>query len=60
MHDASEAYLSDLLRPVKRTLAAYMDLERGVEKVIADKHGLQYPYPAMANLIDNRMLATEG
>jgi hypothetical protein len=60
MHDASEAYLSDMSRPVNRMLPAYMDIERGVEKAIADRYSLQYPCPAMVKLIDNRSRATEG
>jgi hypothetical protein len=57
MHDASEAYLSDLPRPVKRMLSGYLDIERTVEQAIPDKYGLAYPYPAIVRLIDNRMLA---
>ena len=38
IHDASEAYLSDITRPVKRQLPAYMDAEKVLQGLIYDKY----------------------
>ncbi len=37
LHDASEAYLSDVTRPVKALLPQYLDVEKGVQDAIFDK-----------------------
>lgn len=41
LHDASEAYLSDIARPIKRLpqMQAYLDAEAVLEAVIAKKYG---------------------
>ena len=62
LHDASEAYLSDLARPVKHTEvlgAAYREVEVGLETVIAQRFDLVYPYPDAIKRIDNAMLTKE-
>lgn len=37
MHDASEAYLSDVVSPVKRQLPEYMILENAIQRIINKK-----------------------
>jgi uncharacterized protein len=39
LHDASEAYLSDISRPIKQTLPDYRELEYRIEAAIASKFG---------------------
>jgi hypothetical protein len=39
MHDASEAYLCDIPRPIKPHLNNYFELEAKAEKVIQEKYG---------------------
>lgn len=41
LHDASESYISDLTRPVKKNLPAYFDIEDKLQKVIFDRFGLR-------------------
>lgn len=61
LHDAAEAYLCDLPRPVKRSITGYKDLELLNEQAIAVKFGLPTPtVPPEVKLIDNRMLAIEA
>lgn len=43
LHDASEAYLSDIPSPIKKRLKGYKDLEDNLMKVIANKFGFEYP-----------------
>lgn len=40
LHDASEAYLSDIIRPVKEHLANYLEIESKIMKVVWEKFGL--------------------
>ena len=40
LHDASESYISDLTRPVKRNLPEYYDIEEKLQRVINDRFGL--------------------
>lgn len=60
LHDASEAYLSDIARPVKPYLANYQELELGIEKCIAERFDLVWPMPAAVKKADSIMLATEA
>lgn len=62
LHDASEAYLSDIVRPVKYTAAmeSYRTIEANLERVIAQKFGLQHPMPAGVKKADDQMVVSEG
>lgn len=59
MHDASEAYLSDVIRPIKAHLTNYKTIEAELERVIAQRFGLPYPLPAEVKALDERMIADE-
>lgn len=60
MHDAAEAYIGDLLRPVKKRMGpSFYDLELAIDYAIAQQFGLAWPQPDVIGNIDLRMLATE-
>lgn len=62
LHDASEAYLVDLPRPIKHNTVLgeeYRKIEQIVQEVIKEKFGLVGPEPALIKQIDNRMIPTE-
>lgn len=59
MHDATEAYLKDMSRPVKRSLPDYRRLERLNWTVIAPVFGLPLKLPACVHEADNRLLIAE-
>lgn len=62
MHDATEAYLVDVPRPIKRSLPEYMEIERRLEAVIAERFCLSRAMPALEGLVkraDNVALVTE-
>lgn len=40
LHDASEAYISDIIRPVKQHLSNYLEIESMIMNVILEKYGL--------------------
>ncbi len=59
MHDAAEAYLGDLVRPVKYALPNYRAVEHHLLQVIAERFGLGWPCPPSIKVADMRMLRTE-
>lgn len=60
LHDAAEAYLGDLTRPLKHSPfgEAYIALEAEVEKVISERFGLPFPLPQEVKDADNKVLLT--
>lgn len=62
MHDSSEAYLTDISRPLKYSSAmvGYRELEAKTEKVLAEKFGIPYPKSELVKKVDDRMLSTEN
>lgn len=59
MHDATEAYLPDVARPLKKLLPDFKAMEDRLEKIIAKKFDLIYPWPQEVKKLDLIMLATE-
>lgn len=62
LHDASEAYIGDLIRPLKYSdefAEPFKTAERRVEKVIADRFNLVYPFPKEVHTCDEAVTAAE-
>jgi 5'-deoxynucleotidase YfbR-like HD superfamily hydrolase len=61
MHDTPEAYLQDMIRPLKITEigVVYKKAEHALSEVIAKKFNFIYPYPEAIKLIDNIVLFAE-
>lgn len=59
LHDATEAYLIDLARPVKTQMPEFKRIENILMEVIAQKFDLPMPMPQAVHDIDNQMLMTE-
>lgn len=60
LHDASETYLEDVPRPVKRILVGYSDLERRVMQVVSNRFDLgDLVDDPLIHEADNRVLRTE-
>lgn len=59
MHDASEAYLVDVPRPIKSDLGGYFDIENANMKEIAKRYGFEFPLPAVVKMLDNQILLDE-
>ena len=61
LHDASEAYLVDVPRPVKHdpALAGYRQIESHMEAVIANAFGLVFPWPHVVKEFDDAVLMAE-
>lgn len=63
LHDASEAYLCDLPRPIKchETFAlGYTEAELALMRLIACRFGFEFPLPAEVQTIDRRLAMTEA
>jgi hypothetical protein len=59
MHDASEAYLGDVARPLKVLVPEYRALEHHVQRVIASVFRLPWPIPEDVKHADNEALLAE-
>lgn len=59
LHDAAEAYVGDVIRPIKRALTEYGPIERRVEQAIAERFGLRFPWPASVKVADDVVLRAE-
>lgn len=59
LHDASEAYISDLTRPVKQQIPEYRAIEKRLDAAIRAKFGLPTEPTVECKRIDDAMLLTE-
>lgn len=63
LHDAAEAYVCDIPRPLKIYLVGYAEIEKGVQKAIYEAFNLREPYPVEADFVkhaDDYLLAVEA
>jgi len=59
LHDATEAFLVDIPRPIKHKFSEYMDVEKKLQEVIFTKYSLTYPIPAEVQALDDVVLYFE-
>ena len=59
MHDAAEAYVGDMVWPLKQAMPDFRAVEERIERAIADKFGLPHPLPEIVKKFDLVLLATE-
>lgn len=59
LHDATEAYVVDVPRPLKRHLDGYREIEAGVWNAICLRYRLAGDLPASVRDADERILLTE-
>lgn len=60
MHDATEAYIGDLPKPIKREAPFFVTMETNLMERIADAFHLTLPMPASVKEADVRLLLTEA
>jgi hypothetical protein len=59
LHDAAEAFLGDITRPLKQMLPEFKRIEMDVERAILDRFGVAGPIPSQVKQADLRVLAAE-
>jgi hypothetical protein len=59
MHDATEAYVTDVPRPLKRYLTNYAEIEDNVWRAIAKRYDLPAELPEAVKDADNAVLMAE-
>lgn len=59
LHDAAEAYVGDMVRPLKHELPGYMAVEDHLIAVINNKYGLPGELPAQVKEHDTRIVVDE-
>jgi len=62
MHDATEAYVGDMVRPLKRlpSMATYREMERNIWRLMCVKWDLWERLPDVVKEADETMLVVEG
>ena len=61
LHDASEAYLQDIIRGCKRQMPCYLNIEGTIQNIIYERYGI-YNHAASHDVVklwDNRVLRSE-
>lgn len=59
LHDASEAYLLDIPKPIKKQIPNYAITEDHIMSIISEKFDIYYPLPPYVKDIDGTMLREE-
>lgn len=59
LHDAAEAYLADVARPVKRAMKDFQEIEDHLLRCIIEHFGLSWPQPDSIHQADLVLLRTE-
>lgn len=59
LHDAAEAFLGDITRPLKQMLPDYRRIEQAVQAAIFERFGLPAKLPAAIKEADLKVLAAE-
>lgn len=59
LHDSPEAYVQDIVRPVKPYLSGYTEIEDYLSQVISVKYGVTYPWVQEVHELDEMILVNE-
>lgn len=60
LHDAAEAYVGDIIAPLKRCLPDFGGIERHIMRCVCERFGLLWPIMPQVKAADRVMLATEA
>jgi uncharacterized protein len=59
LHDAEEAYLADIPRPIKHLIPGWHQIAERVQNAVCDKFGLPREMPEAVKIADHAILADE-
>lgn len=59
LHDAAEAYIADVPRPIKPLLKGYKSIEGDIEAALAERFGFTWPFHDDVHELDHRILSDE-
>lgn len=59
LHDASEAYIGDMTRPLKQQIPLFKVIEDRIHFAVSKRFGLHWPHPEWLKDMDNRILHDE-
>lgn len=59
LHDATEAYVGDMVRPLKKNMPTYCKAEDNIMRVICSRFGLEGKCPDEIKAFDTRILCDE-
>lgn len=59
LHDASEAYVVDIPKPIKLKLPQYVEIEEAIQVCVADRFKLSRSIPDSTHVADRELLALE-
>jgi uncharacterized protein len=59
LHDATEAYCGDMIRPLKRSIPRYKEIEDRIWLAVAERFSLPVELPPSVKEADNRVLQVE-
>lgn len=59
LHDAAEAFIGDITRPLKQMLPDFKRIEAVVQDAVLERFGLSHPLPQQVKEADLRVLAAE-
>lgn len=59
MHDAAEAYIGDMIRPIKEVMPLFSELDDQITEAIFENFGIDYPFDPIIKQIDTRILLDE-
>ena len=60
LHDASEAYIADIVKPAKPYIAGYKEAESRIMAAVCERFGLTVDEPYEVKVADNSILADEA
>ena len=60
LHDAPEAWIGDVISPIKHLLPLFMELDDRVSEVVMRAFGLSFPIPDRVKEADSRIVADES